>query len=133
MKGDLPAAVRRFLIRDIDSVEALEVLLLLRGDRARTWDVDAIVAELRSTPFAIRRRLESLAKRNLVQVESGRWRYDAASRAEAVVAEAADCYDHFRLRVIEAVYGAGRREPLRAFADAFKLREDDDDEEDRDG
>lgn len=137
MTPDLPASVRRFLSRDVDSVEALEVLLLLRADAAGSWDVDAIVAELRSTPFSIRQRLDALAKRRLVRCEDERWRYAAAAKADAVVAEVGVAYERLRLRVIEALYGAPRPEPLRAFADAFRLREagqnDDEGEDDQDG
>jgi hypothetical protein len=137
MTHGLPPSVRRFLARDVDSVEALEVLLLLRAHAGRAWDVDAIVAELRSTPFSIRRRLEALAKRRVVRFEDGCWCYAAEPKVDAVIAEVAESYDRLRLRVIEALYGAPKPEPLRAFADAFRLREaetvEDEDEDDRDG
>lgn len=122
---ELPANVRRFL-RDVDSLESLEVLLLLRRDPARRWRIDEIVAELRSTVYAIRGRLEVLRRRDLAAREAERWRYGADEKTDAVVGDVADCYEHRRLRVIEALYGGERRDPLRAFADAFRLRDDDD-------
>lgn len=134
MTPGLSPTVQRFLSRGIDSVEALEVLLLLRAHAGRAWEVEAIVAELRSTPYSIRRRLDALTKRRLLRFEDGRWCYAATPNVDAVVAEVADSYDRLRLRVIEALYGAPKREPLRAFADAFRLRDDeDDDEDDRNG
>jgi hypothetical protein len=120
--------VRRFLRRDIDSLETLEVLLHLRR-AAGPCSVDAIVAELRSTPFAIGMRLEALRRRALVaaDADADAWRYDARDGVEGVVAEVEVAYREMRLRVIDELYGEG--EPMRAFADAFRLRSDNDEGE----
>jgi hypothetical protein len=131
MIGGLPPHVRRFLRTDVDSLEGLEVLLLLRTDPGRRWAFEEIVSEMRSTPYAIRGRLQMLVRRRLVRNDDDGWRYDANAKAEAVIADVCTCYQKFPLRVIEALYG-DRDDPMRAFADAFRFREEDEEEDEDD-
>jgi hypothetical protein len=128
VKPGLPAHVRRFLRNDVDSIEALEVLLFLRSDREQRCDVERIVRELRSTSYAILGRLEALRRRRLVVHDDRGWRYAAKGERDAVVADVAACYETVRLRVIEALYGEPD-DPIRAFADAFRLKDEAEDEE----
>jgi hypothetical protein len=122
----LSARVRRFLERDIDSLETLELLLLLRKNPECYWSSDEIVAELRSTPFSIRQRIQTLRRLGLIAERTGGgWCYAADGAMERLIAETADAYRDLRLRVIEAVYHSST-EPFREFSDAFRIKERED-------
>lgn len=114
--------MRRYLGREIDSVAGLEVLLLVRRER-RVWTSDEIVSELRSTSFAIRRRLEGLAHRGLIAQEGDGWRYACDAQVDAIIGELASAYEVMPLRVIDALYGRGS-DAMQAFSDAFRIRDD---------
>jgi hypothetical protein len=56
----IPDDVRRFLLQCIDSVEQLEVLLLLHRAPGEGWTAEAIAQSLYSNPESIGRRLAGL-------------------------------------------------------------------------
>lgn len=118
--------VRRFLERDIDSLETLELLLHLRKNPERTWTAGEIVAELRSTAFSIRQRIQTLRRLGLITERADGWCYTADGAIGRLVDETADAYRQMRLRVIEAVYHSST-EPFREFSDAFRIKEREDD------
>src|SRR5687768_16699022 len=62
----IPEDVRRFLLQCIDSVEQLEVLLLLHGAPAQAWNAEAVAQALYSNPDSIARRLAGLHANGLV-------------------------------------------------------------------
>src|SRR5688572_27525821 len=51
----IPEDVRRFLLQCIDSVEQLEVLLLLHRDPGKVWSTEAVAQALYSNPDSIAR------------------------------------------------------------------------------
>src|SRR4051794_23017980 len=69
-----------FVTASIRSVWALELLLLLKRDPARSWDAESLIRELRSSPVVIADALASLVGAGLVIDENGvSCRYGAAS------------------------------------------------------
>jgi hypothetical protein len=66
--ADLPPPVRAFISAHIDSLDQLEILLLLHGS-PRRWSADEVVAELRLSPASVDRRLALLRKRRLIVQE----------------------------------------------------------------
>lgn len=125
MQLPFSAALRRFLSRCISSVEQVEILLLLRRTGTRAWTIDEISGELRSSATSVRSRLAQLARSGLIERVDDRYAYVAGPH-DAVVEELFYEYETRRVRLIEAIFS----QPLdsaRSFADAFRLREDDDD------
>ena len=126
---ELPAAVTAFLDAYIDSLEHLELLLLVMQTPQRWWDAPAVGAQLGTHPDQARRALEHLAARNLLAIRvTGDVRYqyqpgrpDLAEAARLVAAT----YRERRVAVLQAVTQPERRS-LRDFADAFRIRRDDD-------
>lgn len=115
---------RTFVNNYINSVEQIEVLFVLRGDPQRVWTVDEISAILRSSSNSIRSRLESLAACGMsVGVQGEGYRYAAGGRLHQMVEMLAEEYARRRFSVIELVFS--RPDAARTFADAFRLREDD--------
>lgn len=123
----IPEAVLRLIHSSIKSAWALELLLLMRRHAARSWSIDALTAELRSSPSLVASILIGFAKADLVREQpDGSYRYapgtadldDTVRQLDAVNAERP-------LAVIKAIISAPN-DKLTSFVDAFKLRKDKD-------
>lgn len=123
MAGSLPDRVARFISEYIDSVEQLEALLLLRG-QARTWSADELGDTLRTLPESVELRLRGLLDRRLVEREGAGWRL-AAGTDVRLVDDVAACWRSRRVAVIARIFAEPEDDPVREFADAFRLRKDD--------
>lgn len=66
MAEQLPIEVQVFLQTHIDSLVALDALLLLRTDPARPWELAEIARGLTIAPSIARRALADLQLRNMV-------------------------------------------------------------------
>jgi hypothetical protein len=66
MSSALPEDVHRFILSRIESVEQLEVLLLMHRTPTTGWTPEAVARELYSTPSSVRGRLDSLVRQELV-------------------------------------------------------------------
>lgn len=113
-----------FVTATIRSVWALELLLLLKRDPTRSWDGESLIRELRSSPVVIADALASLAGAGLVTEDSGpRYRYAAASATlDQLASELEQIYAAKPTTVITAIV-ASSTDKLRAFSDAFKLKD----------
>jgi hypothetical protein len=113
-----------FIATSISSVWALELLLLLRRDPGRAWDADNLIRELRSSPVVIDEALKRLQGAGLVMQDGARqYRYQAAAtRLDELVSELELAYATRPLTVIKAIVAAPT-DKLRAFSDAFKLKD----------
>lgn len=122
---DLPLAVRTLLNDCIDSVEQLEILVLLYRVRFGRWTARRVSEELRTNHDSTRERLEELVARGLAVAKDmdGERRYELVpDRArEQAVAATVDAYDARRVSVITFVV-TKPAERIRSFADAFRLR-----------
>ena len=129
MATRLSPEVERFLAEHVRSVEQLEVLLRLFAEPERLWTSADVAKELRIDPVSAARRLADLVKQELATpVEGGAEPAFRSSGAEApAVAELARCYQSMRVSVIQAIYSRPA-ENIQLFADAFRLRRDDDGE-----
>lgn len=120
--------VKRFISKCIDSVEMLEVLLLLRADPKKEWSIDSISSELRSNPASVAKRLKDLYTCGLLYVKESPtpyYRYNPRTAAlDAVVTELARAYAERRARVIDLIFSKPI-DTLRYFSDSFKFRKDD--------
>lgn len=138
----IPPDVREFLTREINSIEQLEILLLLRRTSPRRWTPSEVSTELRGNVDSARHRLELLAASRIVLVHRGApsapegrtgvsqgdtectYSFDASSRSlDELVASLDSVYSQRRVRVIEFIF-TKPTDPLRDFADAFKLRKE---------
>lgn len=119
----LPEDVHRFLYQNIDSVEQLEVLLLLRRAPERGCTAEDVARELYSHPSSILHRMASLAGRGLLrEVDPGRYQYAPRStELHDTVGRVAETYRERRVAVITLI-ASKPIENVRAFSDAFRLR-----------
>lgn len=127
--SDLPEEMRRFIAHHIESVEQLEILLLLHGQPGRDWSAEAVARELRIASESAGERMEDMVNDGLLKRRTGspaEYRYapDNMGLDDAVRSlEAA--YTKRRVTVINLIYSKPI-DKIRTFADAFRIRKDDD-------
>jgi hypothetical protein len=121
----IPEVVRQFIAERIESAELLETLLLVHSDAVREWSPDEVARSIYTVPASATRRLEQLVAMGLASSNGAadpRYRYRPSTEALRAQVEAlADAYRKQRVAVINLIY-AQPADPLRSFADAFKLR-----------
>jgi hypothetical protein len=122
----LPEDVCRFLGENIESIDQLELLRVLGEGAGREWTAAALAAEVQGPPDELTGHLGALAARGLVAAErrgaEAAWRYAPATpELDAMVVRLLQCYRERPVSMIKLVY-AQAADPLRAFADAFRLR-----------
>lgn len=111
-----------FIQKELQSVEHLEVLLLLRAERERGWRDTEVYDVVRSSVASVRERLQQLADAGFLAAgEGGTYRYAPNSEQSArVIDELARAYRSSRVAVIDAIY-----QPQTAaseLAQAFRIK-----------
>lgn len=127
MASEIPLHVERFIADHIDSVELIEVLLLLKRMPGHEWSAEEVSQRLYTSPASAANRLQALRSSRLASATDGpqrtTYRYQPA---DGELARAADdlekVYGTRRTTVINLVFSKPS-EKLRTFADAFRLRE----------
>lgn len=124
----LPEAVHRFLYQNIESVEQLEVLILLLEHPERGWGTDEVVRTLYGHPASIARRLALLLGQGLLrEIEPGCYQYaPRTAELHATVLRVAEMYRERRVAVVTLI-ASKPIENVRAFSDAFRIRRDKED------
>jgi hypothetical protein len=127
---NLPDDVRQFLLDHIDSVERLEVLLLLHRKPA-AWTPLEIAEERRSSQLAATLHLDGLTHAGMVVAEGGRYRIHGDTALAQLLDRVADVYRERHVSVITFIYTKPepadaahpvRADPLRAFVDSFRMK-----------
>lgn len=123
----IPDEVRRLIAERITSAEMLEILLLLERDPEHGWTADEISRQVFTVPAAAIGSLEGLVARGLAASDGAAnptYRYaPATADVRRQVSALADAYRTSRVAVIQLVF-AKPADPLRSFADAFRVRRD---------
>jgi predicted ArsR family transcriptional regulator len=126
----IPPRVQRFISTHIDSIEKLEVLLLMRSRAEREWNARDVSQELRITEASASARLEDLAARRLLAMKAGpppTYRFSPASlEDEQDISALQETYSTRRVSVISFIFSKPL-DKVRGFADAFRLKRDKDD------
>ncbi len=127
MKDRLPKDILNFVIKHIDSVELLEVLVVLHARAGTELTVDAVDSVIRSNSASVLSRLEHLAKLGLAvrsDATSPTFTYRPTTpELERLGGELVRIYQARRTEVIELIYSKPMKEIL-TFAEAFRLRGD---------
>src|SRR5689334_14163831 len=116
--------ILRFVSANVKSIWALELLLMMRRQRARLWRTEELVSELRASTVVVREALAGLGAGGLVTGDdTGRFCYRPISdQLDAIVESTQGLYASKPLAIINAI-AAAPNEKLRIFADAFRLKE----------
>jgi hypothetical protein len=126
----IPDTVRAFILSSIDSIEQLEVLLLLRKHATREWTVAGVSAIVKTNPRSIAARLVVLHRLKLVAKRSDGaeelYTYAPDPVQRIAVDGLAQYYAYHSTRFVELIYSKPI-ESARLFAEAFRLRKSDED------
>lgn len=117
MDPDLAA----FIEAAIPSVWALEALIVLKRNPEIVWATDDLVSEMRASTTLVTDCILVLQRAGLVIEQAGSVQYAPASPALAALADALQ--DAYRQRPVAIVnmITARRSDPLKGFADSFRL------------
>lgn len=117
----IPADLREFILRYIDSVAHLEALLLLRANAETIWDITTIARRLYTTEQQAAEVLTQLCAHGLLSCEDERYRYAGQSAEQRnLIDRLAESYTKQLIPITNMIHGKPRR--IRQFADAFKFR-----------
>lgn len=125
--SSLSPAAARFLHDVVVSSTRLDVLLLLRSDPARWWNVDLVAATLRISVTSAERALEDLGLGNVLDVRVGEtlaYRFAPMdSQVLDTIAEIAAHHYASRDSLLAKLPGVGRSaSAARRIADAFRVK-----------
>ncbi|MCI0534640.1 MAG: hypothetical protein L0Z50_05375 [Verrucomicrobiales bacterium] len=127
MEGQLQPKIEQFIYSYINSLEQLEILLLLFESPDRSWTIEAVYDIIKSNPASISRRLETLTQQGLVVADpetKGGYRFQVSNpELTQTIQELSNAYTERRLRVIETVFSKPSSS-IKSFADAFRIRKD---------
>jgi len=119
----VPAELRAFVLRYIDSVGALEAVLIMRGAPTIGWTPDTLAPRLYTTPAEASSLLARLAEDGfLVEDRGGYWFRCATPEMERSLDALAAFYPKHLIAVTNLIHSKPRR--IREFADAFKLKKE---------
>jgi hypothetical protein len=120
----IPEAVDQFLAKYVNSIEYLEILLLLADDPERRFTAEEVAQEIYAVNVSASRRLEKMVADRLVEAtEKSARSYRFApvdQQMRTLVAQVAQTYRERRVAVITLI-ASRPMENVRAFADAFRL------------
>lgn len=130
LSGDpLAPELERFIRQSVDSVEQLEMLVLMRLQQPRRWTAAELALEMRTSEGGAKMRLGGLVDRGLVKRAGEEYAYEPVDpKADALVAAVASAYLTKRFVVIDVIVG-NPTEKIQVFADAFRLRKRSSDDE----
>jgi hypothetical protein len=115
----------RFIQAEIQSIEQLEILLLLAGEPHRFWSPEAVYAVVKSSQASVSERLKAFADRRILKCEEvPEIRFQFAPETDMLwrnITELVQAHKQRPLKVIEAIYS---RPPdaIQEFAKAFDFR-----------
>jgi hypothetical protein len=126
MSTEITREVQQFIQQYLNSVEQLEVLLLLSAHSAveqREWSAQEVSRQLYTQPHSAGLRLESLQEVGLVrEVKPGRFCYSPSSRElDDTVRALGRAYRERKDSVIQLIF-ARPPEALRTFTKSLRLR-----------
>lgn len=124
--GNSPSdRLTEFVRQRISSIDQIDIVLLLMQDRARAWTAPEVAKALGTPPESAAMRLFLLASSGLISFEASgipRYRYVGSDpETDALLGELAEVYATNRAAIVSLV-GGQAADPLRTFADAFKLK-----------
>jgi hypothetical protein len=144
----IPTEVEKFLAREVRSLLALEMLVLLGSQRGERWTADELSRELRATVEWAEGELSHLVERGLVVLTEdspGKRMYGFSPTpgpgVEFAIGWLVASYPARRFSIIQSLYARPSEQeseakappPLRHFADAFDIRKEPKDRKDAGG
>jgi hypothetical protein len=122
-----PEEIRRFIEFNVESIDQLEILRLLRETPNKEWEVPALAAEVQAPEKVVASHLVALHGRGLLFAEKrndwiGRYGPHTPEHAQQVEL-LLKCYEERPVSMIKLVNSLAKS-PLQAFAEAFQIRKE---------
>lgn len=112
--ANLTQAAERLIADEIDSVGALDLLLLVHGQRQRDWGTDELCAALRGPSRWVANRIARFEELGLLtEVSEGRYRYRPGGRHGPTVDQIARVVTRDRAAITRLIFA---RPPGTPFA-----------------
>ena len=128
--ASLPTAAVQFARSYLHSVADLQVFILCVDHRDRWWDATGVARALSITDTRARRILEQLARANLLDIrvsDEVRYRFEPGiQELEQQALAFAVAYHNNPADVVTLVARSAVADSVRDFADAFRIKRDDD-------
>jgi hypothetical protein len=122
---DSEADILEFAGASFRSVWALELLLMLRRSRDRSWEASDLLKELRSSQVVVIEGLNNLVVAGLVvQDEDGRYRYNASGRLGEIIDALAQLYALKPAAVMRQIVNSPSNAKLQILSDAFRIKDE---------
>lgn len=122
----VPTPVKRFISAEIESVEQLEVLLLLRGAADKEWTAKEVARALVTQAESAAAWLEKMAGSGLLRAQGDSYRYAPRTKTvDETVDRLAESYAKYRVTVIALIFSKPS-ERVMLFSDAFRIRREKD-------
>jgi hypothetical protein len=126
-ESSISEEVQQFLVRQVQSIERLEILLLLSSSPKRHWAVGEVYRAVLTNEHSVEETLERFCEAGLAgKSEAAPWTYQYSPPSEAVkdlVAQLARLYKERPVSVIDIIYRRSVSD-IEEFAKAFKFRKD---------
>jgi hypothetical protein len=117
----------KFIAEEIQSLEQLEILLLLSGNPHKWWTAKGAYEVIKSNPASVEARLEEMTVRRALRKETeNEVRYQFAPEDPAlwtIVNELRDAYKERPVKVVQAIYSKPP-DAVQEFARAFRVRKE---------
>jgi hypothetical protein len=119
----LPAELREFLQKHIDSIAQLEAVLLLRNEPRVVWDAQSVAKRLYVGEGEALGALTHLAAQGLLLHDRGQYKFAPQQQdLQQGTAVLADYYRRHLIPITNLIHAKPRR--IQQFADAFKVKKD---------
>lgn len=118
----IPAELRDFIVKSIDSVGQLEALLLLRDNADEAWSILQLAKRLYVNEAEAASILAHLVEQGFVIQQDESYRYDRLGKQAATIDRLAEAYARQLIPITNLIHTKPRG--IRAFADAFKIKRD---------
>lgn len=119
--------LEKFIAAEVNSLEQLEILLLLSGNPHKWWNAKSVYEVVKSSVQSVQDRLEEMVVRGILRKETeNEARFQFGPKDEAVwriTTELRDAYKERSVKVVQAIYSKPP-DAVQEFARAFRLRKD---------
>jgi hypothetical protein len=125
----IPEDIRRFLDGNIETIDQLEILRILGEKPDREWDAASLAAEVQAEVQVVAAHVLALQSRGLLACERGGGaglvcrHGPRTAELQVQVGRLLQLYRERPVTLIKFVYERAK-DPLRKFADAFRLRKE---------
>jgi hypothetical protein len=119
--------LEEFVRGEIQSLEQLEILLLLSGNPHKWWTAKSVYDVVKSSTGSVEDRLKDFASRGILKSETGNeLRYQFSPAEEKfwrILSELREAYKERPVKVVQAIYSQPP-DPAKEFARAFRIRKE---------